>query len=175
MKGSATIGRLDRAFFVRLADWLVFGVAIALPWSTSGTGICIAAWLVVLLPTFDWAALRRELTTPAGGLPVVLWCLGVLGMFWADVGWQERLAGLDSFHRVLAVPMLLAQFRTSWCATLAGRRSALLLRGGAGTQISRQAAQQRRGAADRGKYRQAASEPLRKPWPLALGVGGYHR
>jgi O-antigen ligase len=113
MKGFATIGRLDRAFFVRLADWLALGVAIALPWSTSAAGICIAAWVVVLLPTLDWAALRRELTTPAGGLPVVLWCLGVLGMFWADVGWPERLAGLGSFHRLLAVPLLLAQFRRS--------------------------------------------------------------
>jgi O-antigen ligase len=113
MEGSATIGRLDRAFFVRLADWLALGVAIALPWSTSGAGICIAAWLVVLLPTLDWATLRRELVSPAGGLPVVLWCLGVLGMFWADVSWHERLAGLGSFHRLLALPLLLAQFRRS--------------------------------------------------------------
>jgi O-antigen ligase len=113
MTGFTTIGRLDRAFLVRLADWLALGVAIALPWSTSAAGICIAAWLVVLLPTLDWAALRRELTTPAGGLPVVLWCLGVLGMFWSDVGWQERLAGLGSFHRLLAIPLLLTQFRRS--------------------------------------------------------------
>jgi O-antigen ligase len=113
MKGFATIGRLDRAIFVPLADWLALGVAIALPWSTSAAAICIAAWVVVLLPTLDWAALRRELTTPAGGLPVVLWCLGVLGTFCADVGWHERLAGLGSFHRLLALPLLLAQFRRS--------------------------------------------------------------
>ena len=113
MTGFSITSRLDRAFFVRLADWLALGVAIALPWSTSATGICIAAWLIVLLPTLDWAALRRELTTAAGGLPVVLWCLGMLGMFWADVGWQERLAGLGSFHRLLVVPLLLAQFRRS--------------------------------------------------------------
>jgi O-antigen ligase len=113
MTGFATIGRLDRAFLVRLADWLALGVAVALPWSTSVTGICIAAWLVVLLPTLDQAALRRELTSAAGGLPVVLWCLGVLAMFWADVGWQERLAGLGSFHRLLVIPLLLTQFRRS--------------------------------------------------------------
>jgi hypothetical protein len=113
MTDLGTIGRLDRTFFVRLADWLALGVAIALPWSTSVTGICIAAWLVVLLPTLDRPALRRELTSAAGGLPVVLWCLGVLGMLWADVGWQERLAGLGSFHRLLVIPLLLAQFRRS--------------------------------------------------------------
>ncbi|MFY9840371.1 MAG: O-antigen ligase family protein [Xanthobacteraceae bacterium] len=113
MTGFSTIDPLDRAFFVRLADWLALGVAIALPWSTSVTGICIAAWFVILLPTLDRVALRRELATAAGGLPVVLWCLGVLGMFWADVGWQERLAGLGSFHRLLVVPLLLVQFRRS--------------------------------------------------------------
>jgi O-antigen ligase len=109
----STIGRLDRAFFFRLAEWLALGVAIVLPWSTSVAGICSAAWLVVLLPTLDRTALRCELSTAAGGLPVVIWCLGVLGMFWADVGWDERLGGLDSFHRLLAIPLLLTQFRRS--------------------------------------------------------------
>ena len=113
MTGSFTIGRFDRGFFVRLADWLAVAVAIALPWSTSAAGICIAAWLVVLLPSLDLPAVRRELATAAGGFPVALWCLGVLGMFWADVGWHERLAGLGSFHRLLAIPLLLAQFRRS--------------------------------------------------------------
>jgi O-antigen ligase len=113
MKGFATVNPVDRAFFVRLADWLALGVAITLPWSTSGAGICIAAWLVVLLPTLDWATLRREFTTPAGGLPVLLCSLGALGVLWADVGWHERLGGLGSFLRLLAVPLLLAQFRRS--------------------------------------------------------------
>jgi O-antigen ligase len=113
MTWSSTIDRLDRTSFVRLADCLAVGVAISLPWSTSATGICIAGLLIVLLPTLDPAAVRRELATAAGGFPVALWCLGLLGMFWADVGWQERFAGLDSFHRLLAIPLLLAQFRRS--------------------------------------------------------------
>jgi hypothetical protein len=54
MMGSLTIGHhFDRAFFVWLADSLAIGVAISLPWSTSATGICIAARLVVLLPSLD--------------------------------------------------------------------------------------------------------------------------
>ena len=32
-------------------------------------------------------------------------------MLWADVSWHDRFAGLDSFHRLLAIPLLLAQFR----------------------------------------------------------------
>src|SRR5215467_4691207 len=49
----------------------------------------------------------------ARGLPVALWCLGVIGTLWADVSWHDRFAGLDSFHRLLAIPLLLAQFRHS--------------------------------------------------------------
>jgi O-antigen ligase len=113
MSAPSSITRFDRAFFVRLADWLAVAVAIALPWSTSAVGIAIAAWLIVLLPTLDAAAVKRELGTAAGGLPVVLWCLGLVGMLWADVSWHDRFAGLDSFHRLLAVPLLLAQFRRS--------------------------------------------------------------
>src|SRR5215472_4421277 len=113
MSAPSAISRFDRAFFVRLADWVAVSVAIALPWSTSAVGIGIAAWLVVLLPTLDAAAVKRELGTAAGGLPVVLWCLGVIGTLWADVSWHDRFAGLDSFHRLLAIPLLLAQFRHS--------------------------------------------------------------
>jgi O-antigen ligase len=105
--------RLDRAFFALLADWLVVGVAIALPWSTTATGICIAAWLLVLLPTLDLSAIKREILTPAGGLPIALWCLGAIGMLWADVAWTARLGGLGGFNRLLAVPLLLAQYRRS--------------------------------------------------------------
>ena len=34
-------------------------------------------------------------------------------MLWADVSWSERISGLDAFHKLLAIPLLLAQFRRS--------------------------------------------------------------
>jgi O-antigen ligase len=105
--------RFDRASLMPLADWLAVGIAIVLPWSTSATGIFIALWLLVAIPTTEPAALKRELLTPAGGLPVLLWCLGAAGMLWADVGWIERLRGLDGFDRLLLIPLLLTQFRRS--------------------------------------------------------------
>jgi hypothetical protein len=105
--------RFDRASFVSLADWLVVGVAVALPWSTSATGILIAVWIVVVLAMLKPAALRRELHTAAGGLPVLLFCLGAVGMLWADVGWAARFGGLDGFVRLLVIPLLLMQFRRS--------------------------------------------------------------
>src|SRR5271169_344916 len=105
--------RFDRSFFFRIADGLAVAMAVALPWSTSATGICIILWLVALLPTLDGAAIRREVLTAAGGLPVVLWGLGAAGMLWADVGWADRLGGFSSFQRLLIIPLLLVQFRRS--------------------------------------------------------------
>ena len=113
MPALSTTAPFDRTFLLRLADWLAVGVAVALPWSTTATGILIAVWLVVLLPTLNAAAVKRELVTAAGGLPVLLWCLGAIGMLWADAGWTARWQGLDGFNRLLMIPLLLAQFRRS--------------------------------------------------------------
>jgi O-antigen ligase len=95
----------------QIADGLATAVAISLPWSTSATGILIVLWLMALVPTLDAAAVRRELMSPAGGLPVLLWALGAIGMLWAQVSWSERFAGLSGFHKLLLIPLLLAQFR----------------------------------------------------------------
>jgi O-antigen ligase len=113
MTALSTTARFDRASLRPLADWLAVAVALALPWSTSVASIGIAAWLLVALATLDVAGVRREIATPAGGLPVLLWVLGAIGMLWADVSWHERFQGLDGFDRLLIVPLLLAQFRRS--------------------------------------------------------------
>jgi hypothetical protein len=107
---------MDRAQLSRIADGLVIAVAVALPWSTSATGILLVLWLLVLIPTLDWPSVRRELMTPAGGLPVLLVLLGVLGTAWADVNLIERWKGLDSFFKLLAIPLLMTQFRRSGSA-----------------------------------------------------------
>jgi O-antigen ligase len=104
---------VDRTRLAQLANVLAAAVALSLPWSTSATGILIALWLVVLAPTLDFSSLRREVLAPAGGLPVLLWLLGAFGMLWADVSWSERMAGLSGYHKLLVIPLLLAQFRRS--------------------------------------------------------------
>jgi O-antigen ligase len=113
MRALSPRAHLDAALLRRLADWLVVLIAVVLPWSISATAICIVAWLLAVLPSLDLGSVRREIQSPAGGLPVLLWCLGVTGMLWADVSWTERLQGLGSFHRLLVIPLLLAQFRRS--------------------------------------------------------------
>jgi len=104
---------LDPQMLQQLADWLAVGVAVSLPWSTSATGILIVLWLVAVLPTLDPVAIRREVATAAGGLPVLLWALAAVGMLWADVTWRARFGGLGGYHRLLVIPLLLAQFRRS--------------------------------------------------------------
>jgi O-antigen ligase len=113
MTSTTAATRFDTAFLRPIADWLAVGVALALPWSTSVTSILIVAWLLAVLPTLNVAEIKRELATLAGGLPVLLWCLGLVGMLWADVDWITRFRGLDGFNRLLVIPLLLAQFRRS--------------------------------------------------------------
>jgi O-antigen ligase len=113
MTGFSTANQFDRTGLARAADGLAVIVAVSMPWSTSATGILLVLWLLALIPTLDWADLRRTIATPAGGLPVLLFLLGVAGMLWADVTLIERWKGLDSFFKLLAIPLLLAQFRRS--------------------------------------------------------------
>jgi O-antigen ligase len=113
MTSLAAFPGIDRARWLRVIDWLAVGVAVTLPWSTTATGIFIALWIVAVLPTLDGAALRRELSTFAGFLPVLLWILAAVGMLWADVPWKERLGGLGGFHKLLVIPLLFVHFRRS--------------------------------------------------------------
>lgn len=95
------------------ADILAVAIAMSLPWSTSATAILVGLWFVTLVPVLRWDDVRRALLTPAGGLPVLLVLLGIAGMLWADVTLFERWKGLDSFLKLLAIPLLLVQFQHS--------------------------------------------------------------
>src|SRR3974390_1702702 len=104
---------IDRARLARFSEVLAVAVAVSLPWSTSATSILIVAWLFALIPTLSWTDLRRELTTAAGGLPVLLVVFGLVGMLWADVTLFERWQGFGSFLKLLVIPLLFTQFRRS--------------------------------------------------------------
>ena len=113
MAGLSIVNGVDQAKLARLADVLVVGVAVSLPWSTSATAILVVLWLLALIPTLRWADIRRELATPAGGLPVLLVALGLAGMLWADVILLERWKGFDSYLKLLVIPLLFVQYRRS--------------------------------------------------------------
>jgi len=129
MRAPAT-GVIDRAGLARIADGLAAAAAASLPWSTTATAILVVAWLLALLPTLDMAMLRREIMTAAGGTPLILIGLAVLGMLWAEASLRERLGGVDGYVKLLCVPLLLAQFRRSpngWWVAISFFASSLAL------------------------------------------------
>jgi O-antigen ligase len=103
----------DRDRLRRFADWAAIAVATTLNWSTSATSILVVVWLLASLASVDFASLRREAMTAAGGLPLLLVLLGAVGTLWADVSWTERFGGFTGFHRLVMIPLLFAQFRRS--------------------------------------------------------------
>jgi O-antigen ligase len=113
MAGISIADPAARAKLVRISDGLMVAVAVSLPWSTSATNILLVLWLLGRCPTLEWSVVRRELMTPAGGLPVLLVMLGVLGMAWADVTLLERSKGLGGFLKLLVIPLLMAHFHRS--------------------------------------------------------------
>src|SRR5665647_2126926 len=104
----------------KVSDALAIAVAISLPWSTSASGIIIGLWLLSIIRLLIFSPRRsklldlaKALKATAGGLPALLWLTAVLGMLWADVSWSERIHGLGGFHKLLAIPVLLVQFKAS--------------------------------------------------------------
>jgi O-antigen ligase len=103
----------DRDRWTRAADAAAIAVAVSLPWSTSATSAFIVLWIVTLLPTLRPADLARELREPAGGLPVVLWALGIVGMLWSQASLAEQFYALKGFHKLLVIPLLFIHFPRS--------------------------------------------------------------
>lgn len=95
------------------ADVFAIGIAVTLPWSTSGTLIFAALWLLATLPTLSIAEIRRMLASPAAVLPLALVVLSVIGMTWAAIPSSEKWLGFRGFSKLLAIPILLIQFQRS--------------------------------------------------------------
>lgn len=108
-----TVWRSYRASLPKQADWLVVALAVSLPWSTSLTAIFTVLWLIAILPTLAPEDFRQAYVRPAGVTILALVGMAALGMLWADVSWAERFDGLDSYLRLLCIPLLLAQFSRS--------------------------------------------------------------
>jgi O-antigen ligase len=104
---------VHRARLERWSDWLAILTAVSLPWSRFTTGLLAILWFITVAPTIDPAELRRELARPACLIPVLLVGFAVLGMAWSKAPWSEQLHGLGRFAKLLAIPVLMIQFRRS--------------------------------------------------------------
>lgn len=107
-----------RGAIARAADWTLIAAAAALPWSTSAMSALLGCWAVFALPTAGLRLLADGLRRPAAGLPVALWSAAALGMLWAETNWADALGGLRPYHKLLAVPLLLAYLDASRAARL---------------------------------------------------------
>jgi O-antigen ligase len=103
----------DSKLLQRVADGLMIVTAVALPWSTSVVSVTIVLWLVCVMALVDWGAARKAVSSPVGGLPVLLLLLGIVGMAWANVSFYERWEGLTGFIKLLLIPVLIAEFARS--------------------------------------------------------------
>ena len=72
-------------------------------------------WLLAFLPTLNLADLRREIFTPAGGFPVLLFAWAALGTLWVDTTWTESFAGLRQFQKLLFIPVIAYLFSSTSC------------------------------------------------------------
>ena len=104
----------NTAAWIRAADIAVVLMAISLPWSTSFVAIFAGVWLLLLIPCIERNDLSKALRRPACYLPVLLFMLAALGMFWAtDISWATRFHSLGQVAKLLAIPVLIRYFEKS--------------------------------------------------------------
>ena len=104
----------DRERLILIADCLAAALAAALPWSTSAAAILSALLLVAILPSLDVPSIRRVLSSPAEGVPLLLLALAIVGTLWAtDASWAERFDGLKPYLKLFFIPLLIVQFSRS--------------------------------------------------------------
>ena len=94
----------------RLADYLAAAVVVSLPWSTSATSILIPLWMLAAVATVDAKTVARMATRAGAVLPVALVVLALFGTLWSEAPPREAVAGVVPFLKLLAVPLLFAQF-----------------------------------------------------------------
>jgi O-antigen ligase len=88
-------------------------MAVSLPWSTTFFGIFTTLWLIALATVIDAQQVRVQFLRLFCWLPIALFSLAVIGMFWADAPWGARLHTVGSMVKLLAVPLFVHQFERS--------------------------------------------------------------
>ncbi len=100
-------------FWLLCVDIYPVLVAASIPWSTSGVGIFMTIWFVVLIPTIEPRRFLDVLKGPACWLPLAFVLLALVGTLWADGPWSARLHGVSPVTKLLAIPFLIYHFERS--------------------------------------------------------------
>ena len=111
---STLVERLsERARLAPLADGFAIAAAVTLPWSVTAASIAIVLWLLAVLPTLDWAALRQSFSIPAGALPALLLLLAIVGVAWSAASPADQWGSIKIFARLVIIGVLFVQFQRS--------------------------------------------------------------
>jgi hypothetical protein len=94
-----------RATWITVADAAAILLALSLPWSTS----LVAVFAVLLVPFLDVEALRQ----PISLVPITLFALGAVGIFWSPAPWGVRLYAVGPTLKLLMLPILFYHFERS--------------------------------------------------------------
>ncbi|HZP79720.1 MAG TPA: O-antigen ligase family protein [Pseudolabrys sp.] len=105
-----------RTWSAQSADAFLLLAVVGLPWSISVALLFLVLWAIAAICASRFADVARELATAAAGLAAALAALAILGMTWMHGTWAEALGGADAFFKLLAIPLLFAQFRRSEAA-----------------------------------------------------------
>jgi O-antigen ligase len=103
----------DPVAWARTAEIFAVLIALSLPWSTSLTGIFVAAWLVTVAPTLDIRLFLESLKRPISALPIALFALALLGTLWSDAAWGARLYAVSPTAKLLVLPILFYHYERS--------------------------------------------------------------
>ena len=91
----------------RSADVVALCIVATLPWSTSGTSICLAIWLLLILPRTSWRPLLQEARASSGVFASGLFLLTALSVLWSDGLAQEKLNGVGAVAKLTVIPVLI--------------------------------------------------------------------
>ena len=103
----------DPVAWTKVADTFAVLVALALPWSTSLTGIFATAWLVTVAPTLDIRLFLQSLKRPICMFPIALFALALLGTLWSDAAWSVRFHAVGPAAKLLVLPVLFYHYERS--------------------------------------------------------------
>lgn len=102
---------VPRPMLQRLADGLALAMIVSLPYSTTATGVLVAAWVPCVLATIDRDELRVELRAPRSLIAVLLVLAVAIGLLWSVGTARDNWAAVSSPAKLLALPLLFLQFR----------------------------------------------------------------
>lgn len=91
----------------RSADVAARCIIASLPWSTSGTSLFLAIWLLLVLPQTDWRRLLQEASRSPSVFAIILFLLTTLSVLWSGGAAQEKLNGVVAVAKLAVIPVLI--------------------------------------------------------------------